>query len=83
MTLRDLRAPTRRKSVAEPRHLAMHLARLHTGLSFHRIGVYFGGRDPATVRHACRAAADRLASDPSLAAASESLAQRWGITPDG
>ena len=53
VTLRDLRATTRRKTVVEPRHLAMHLARSMTGLSFQAIGAYFGGRDPATVRHAC------------------------------
>ena len=58
-----------RRSVVEARHLAMHLARLATGLSFAAIGAYFGGRDPATVRHACRAAAARLAADPALAAA--------------
>ena len=77
VSLRDLRSATRRQTVAEPRHLAMHLARGLTGLSFHAIGAYFGGRDPATVRHACKAAAARLASDPALAAAVEGLRQRW------
>ena len=55
----------------------MHLARGLTGLSFRAIGAYFGGRDPATVRHACKAAADRLAADPALAAAVEGLRQKW------
>ena len=77
LTLRDLRSDTRRQTVAEPRHLAMHLARDLTGLSFHAIGVYFGGRDPATVRHACKAAATRLAADPSLAAALAAIRQSW------
>ncbi len=58
----------------------MHLARRSTGLSFAAIGAYFGGRDPATVRHACRAAA-RLASDPALASAAEAIAR--GLAPDG
>ncbi len=74
---RDLRSASRRRSVAIPRHLAMHLARGLTGLSFRAIGVYFGGRDSATVRHACRVAADRLAADPSLAAAAETLRRAW------
>ena len=56
---RDLRSSTRRQTVAEPRHLAMYLARNLTGLSFQSIGAAFGGRDPATVRHACKAAAAR------------------------
>ncbi len=79
---RDLRAPTRRAVVAEARHLAMHLARAHTPLSFRAIGAYFGGRDPATVRHACQAAADRLEADPALAAACSALARGWGRSRD-
>ena len=48
--LRDLRSGTRRQSVAEPRHLAIYLARELTGLSLQRIGTYFSGRlDPATI----------------------------------
>jgi chromosomal replication initiator protein len=74
---RDLRSGSRRKAVAEPRHLAMHLARGLTGLSFRAVGAYFGGRDPATVRHACKAASARLAADPALAAAAAALRQRW------
>lgn len=66
--LRELRGPSRRAAVAELRHLAMHLARLHTGSSFAVIGTYFGKRDPATVRHACKVAAERLKADPPLAA---------------
>jgi chromosomal replication initiator protein len=77
VTLRDLRSASRRASVATPRHLAMHLARSLTGLSFVAVGRYFGGRDPATVRHACKAAANRLATDPSLAAAVEAVRGRW------
>ena len=59
-----VRGPSRRASVVAARHLAMHLAREHTGSSFAAIGAYFGDRDPATVRHACRAAIGRLAADP-------------------
>jgi chromosomal replication initiator protein len=79
---RDLRGPSRRAVVAEARHLAMHLARLHTRSSFRAIGDYFGGRDPATVRHACRVAAERLAADPALAAACSAVARGWGIEND-
>lgn len=77
VTARALRSASRRKTLAEPRHLAMHLARDLTGLSFAAIGAYFGGRDPATVRHACRASASRLAADPALASAADSLSLRW------
>jgi chromosomal replication initiator protein len=68
VSLRELRSGTRRAAVVGPRHLAMHLARIHTGRSYAAIGTYFGRRDPATVRHACAMAEQRLAADPSLAA---------------
>ena len=77
LRLRDLRSGTRRAVVAEGRHLAMHLARRHTAASFRAIGDYFGGRDPATVRHACKAAEARLAADPALAAACSALTRGW------
>ncbi len=76
--IRELRSSTRRALVAEARHLAMHLARLHTRASFRAIGDYFGHRDPATVRHACKAAEARLAADPALAASCSTLARGWG-----
>ncbi len=71
-----LRGPGRRASVVLVRHVAMYLARAFTGSSFATIGAYFGGRDAATVRHACKAAALRLQADPSLAAAVASLEPR-------
>jgi chromosomal replication initiator protein len=77
LSLRDLKGSTRRAVVAEGRHLAMYLARKHTPLSFRAIGDYFGGRDPATVRHACVVAAERLLANPALLAASQALARAW------
>ena len=69
VSMRDLRSTSRSSAVVEARHFAMYLARQQTDASFATIGDYFGGRDPATVRHACRAAAARLESRPDLAAA--------------
>ncbi len=74
--LSDLRGASRRAALAGPRHLAMHLARTGTGRSYQAIGAYFGGRDPATVRHACRAAAARISADPALASAVASIRVR-------
>jgi chromosomal replication initiator protein len=78
LKLRDLKGSTRRAVVAEGRHLAMYLARRQTDLSFRAIGAYFGGRDPATVRHACAAAEARIQADPALLAALDGLARGWG-----
>ena len=60
-----LRGPSRRASVVAVRHVAMYLARMFAGSSFAAIGTYFGGRDPATVRHACKTAAVRLNARPN------------------
>jgi chromosomal replication initiator protein len=75
--LRELRGPSRRAAVAQPRHLAIYLARRHAGLSIAALGAYFGGRDTKTIRHAIAAAAARLAADPAQAALAESLAAGW------
>ncbi len=75
--LGDLRGSTRRQTIVAPRHLAISLARTVTGQSYRAIGSYFGRRDSATVRHACRAAAERLAADPALAAVAKASRRRW------
>jgi chromosomal replication initiator protein len=75
--LRELRGPSRRAAVVQPRHLAIYLARRHTGLSIAALGAYFGGRDTKTIRHAIAAASARLAADPAQAAAAEALAAGW------
>jgi chromosomal replication initiator protein len=79
--LSDLRGTARQPKFVEPRHLAMHLARADTDLSLAAIGTYFGGRDPATVRHACRSMDTRLGSDPALASAAEAIAAAWRRRP--
>lgn len=68
VTLRDLRSASRRQALVVPRHLAIHLVRMGTDLSFAAIGKFFGKRDAATIRHACKAAEKRLETDPALAA---------------
>jgi chromosomal replication initiator protein len=70
-----LRGPGRQAVIVQARHLAMYLARLHTSLSLAAIGAYFGNRDPATIRHACKTAAQRVANDPALAAVVASISR--------
>ena len=79
--LSHLRGPSRRASIVGARHLAIYLARERTGASYAAIGAYFGGRDPATIRHACKAAAERIAGDPTLAAAASAIGQGGGPSP--
>jgi chromosomal replication initiator protein len=75
--LRMLRGPGRRSSIVVARQVAMYLIRMRTNSSFNAIGIYFGGRDPATVRHACKTIAVRLSADPVLATAVARLEAPW------
>ncbi len=80
--LRDLRGQGRQPQFVEPRHLAIWLAKRHTKVSIAKIGQYFGGRDPATVRHAFKAAELRVANDPAHASVVQNLAADWRVVRD-
>jgi chromosomal replication initiator protein len=60
-----LTSQTRKKNVAEPRHLAMYLARRLTDNSLHTIGLAFG-RDYSTVIHSIKRVEQGLEKEPSL-----------------
>lgn len=62
----DLKGQRRLKQLVRPRHVAMYLIRKHTELSFPEIGRAFGGRDHATVQHACKKIKTDLARDADL-----------------
>jgi chromosomal replication initiator protein len=61
----ELLSSTRVARVAQPRQLAMYLARELTSESLPAIGRRFGGRDHTTVLHAWRRIGERLADDPT------------------
>jgi chromosomal replication initiator protein len=63
----DLVSASRKAHIAWPRQLAMHLARDLTGESLQQIGKEVGGRNHATVLHACKRVSDEIASDPAAA----------------
>jgi chromosomal replication initiator protein len=63
----DLVSSTRRAHVAWARQVAVHLARQVTDLPLHSIGQAFGGRNHATILHACKRVAARLLSDEHVA----------------
>ncbi len=60
--LADMTSRRRPKSIAEPRQLAMYLARELTKNSLMDFGEAFGGRDHGTVIHACKAVTCRIAA---------------------
>jgi chromosomal replication initiator protein len=63
LTVSELTSSSREARIAWPRQLALHLSRELTDASLASIGEAFGGRNHATVLHACRRVAERLASD--------------------
>src|SRR5205814_8592432 len=65
LTLADLKSSSRQRNVVEARGVALFRSRRLTGLSFERIGAYFGGRDHTTALHNCRRTEELQTIDPA------------------
>jgi chromosomal replication initiator protein len=82
ITVDEMLSQSRTARVAWPRQVAIHLARELTHASLNEIGAAFGGRNHATVLHACKRVAERAQDDPEAAAQvsqlTASLAARQG-----
>jgi chromosomal replication initiator protein len=76
ITVAELRSPSRVARLAWPRQVAMYLARELTDASLPAIGRAFGGRNHATVLHACRRASERMAADPEAYDAIDRVTKR-------
>ncbi len=68
VSLDDLMSSNRRAGVAWARQVAIHLTRELTDLPLQAIGQGFGGRNHATVVHACKRVGSRLLADANVAA---------------
>ena len=62
----DLKSPRRHKSLANPRAIAMYLARTHTKESYPDLGRAFGGKHHTTIISAVEKITKRLTSDNAL-----------------
>lgn len=62
----DLNSKGRTRSIAQPRQIAMALAKELTNHSLPEIGDAFGGRDHTTVMHACRKVQELRASNAQV-----------------
>ena len=74
----DLVSAGRAARIAWPRQVAMHLARELTHASLNDIGAAFGGRNHATILHACKRVSERLRQDPDAAADVSQLTSSLG-----
>ncbi|MCI0450444.1 MAG: chromosomal replication initiator protein DnaA [Chlorobi bacterium] len=61
-----LRLKTKQQEIVQARHTAMYLSKELTSSSLQTIGAHFGGRNHATVIHACRCIEDSINNDSSF-----------------
>jgi chromosomal replication initiator protein len=66
LSVDELNSSSRVSAVSWPRQVAIHLARDLTGASLPTIGKAFGGRNHATVLHACKRVSERLKNDQQV-----------------
>ena len=66
LSVEQLTSASRVSAIAWPRQVAIHLARDLTGASLPAIGQAFGGRNHATVLHACKRVSERLKNDQQI-----------------
>lgn len=76
ITIEELVGKRRSKEVVIPRQVGMYLARELTDASLPEIGQRFGGRDHATVLHACAKIKEQLDRDKELATVVNDLKAR-------
>jgi chromosomal replication initiator protein len=76
LTTEELTSASRVSRLAWPRQVAIHLARDLTGASLPVIGKAFGGRNHATVLHACKRVSERLKTDEQAVDAIQQLSRR-------
>lgn len=68
ITVVELASGTREARVSWPRQLAIHMCRELTDVPLQAIGQVFGGRNHATVLHACKRVRERVLTSPEDAA---------------
>jgi chromosomal replication initiation ATPase DnaA len=61
---REITGPGRRASLIWPRHLAIYLARMLTGMSLPELGRLFGGRDDSSIVYGVASVRERCEVEP-------------------
>jgi chromosomal replication initiator protein len=67
ISVEELVSAGRAARITWPRQVAIHLSRDLTTASLNTVGEAFGGRNHATVLHACKRVSERLRTDPEAA----------------
>ncbi len=66
LKLQDIKARKRTREIAQPRQVAMYLAKQLTAVSLSDIGKNMGGKDHATVIYACKQIEDKKSKDENF-----------------
>ncbi len=69
----DIKSKKRNPGLAIPRQVGMYLCRKLTNEPFERIGIEFGGKNHATVIHACNKIKEEMKVDSNLKNAIEDI----------
>src|SRR5690606_3047925 len=72
---KSLRSSSRKRTLSQPRMLAMYLARKLTQSAYNEIGAHFGGRNHSTVMSAERKIAGAINSAETIVVAAE----KWSL----
>lgn len=65
--LEEIDNKTRKREVVQARQIAMYFSKKYTKCSLATIGSYIGGKDHATVLHACKAVENLIETDKQVA----------------
>jgi len=74
-----MKSKTRKREVVQARQIAMYFAKLYTKSSLATIGAHCGGKDHATVLHACKTVNNLMETDKRFRAYVEELEKKINI----
>jgi len=75
-----LKSKTRKRQVVQARQIAMFFAKSMTKSSLSSIGMHCGGKDHATVLHACRTVNNLIETDKKFKASVQELQKKIAVT---
>ncbi|MCX7913179.1 MAG: chromosomal replication initiator protein DnaA [Thermodesulfovibrionales bacterium] len=79
LKIQDMKSKRRTKDLANARQIAMYLSRNYTKLSLTEIGEFFGGKEHATVIHACKQIEKKKMDEESTNRAIETIKKRLSL----
>jgi len=79
MSVESLLSKTRKRDIVQARQIAMYLCKNHTKLSLASIGAQIGGKDHATVLHACKTVKDLIDTNKTIKGQIQDIEKKLGF----